>query len=324
MSNLQLTLLIAGIVVVAGVYLWSVLNKRRRNRRRSQGKRRPRPSLRQPPEPALPDPEPFGLPDGDELGPVRIVSRTPATARQDEDFGELPAIRRDEEVAPLDVKPSRSRQRRDRQLELNLDEEEARASSPAPAVPASAPAPSASAPAPSASAPAPSATAPTGRPTSAVRPAVTREVDGVDTAAQASDLLIIYLRAAPGGSWDASELKAALELVDMRYGDMRIFHHYGVGTLASKVSLFSVANMFEPGHLDVEAMAGGTTSGLALFMPLPAPRDAGLVLELFINTAERLADLLEGDLLDASHKPLAAPAIEKMRSRAARFANVDS
>lgn len=126
-------------------------------------------------------------------------------------------------------------------------------------------------------------------------------------------ILALYVQARHNRVFEGSVIVRALVAVDMHFGEMSIYHHYGVGQLLAPAPLFSAANMFEPGTLNPAEMQSFTTSGIALFMRLPNLREAGLVFELLLNTAQRLAEQLDGDVLDDTRQPLSSRGIEQLR-----------
>lgn len=134
-------------------------------------------------------------------------------------------------------------------------------------------------------------------------------------AAQARELIILYLRARAGEPFSREQLRAAFREVGLKFGERRIFHHFGIGAMQGERPLFSVANMFEPGHLDLNDSADMVTSGLAMFLQLPAAVEGAIVFELYMNTADRLARLLHARLLNEGHRELSAADIERMRAR---------
>jgi len=109
--------------------------------------------------------------------------------------------------------------------------------------------------------------------------------------------------------------------VGLRFGAMDIFHHFGAGDLRTESPLFSVANMVEPGHFDLHDLDSFSTPGLALILRLPGSLDGAVAFELFLNTAQRLAEALSGDLYGDPKKLLDSTAIDKLRQLAAPFAN---
>ncbi len=142
-----------------------------------------------------------------------------------------------------------------------------------------------------------------------------REGSGT-SADKAEEEWVIVLHVASTGEYlEGETLAPAFAEVGLVHGPMSIFHHYGVGELESDQPLFSVANMVEPGTFEPEAMARLRTPGVALFMRVPAPREPRLVFELMLNTAERLAGRLSGQLLDEHREPLTAAAVERIRQR---------
>ncbi|MGE0486536.1 MAG: cell division protein ZipA [Gammaproteobacteria bacterium] len=132
-------------------------------------------------------------------------------------------------------------------------------------------------------------------------------------------LLNLFVRAHEGRPFGGPELVRALNAVGMRFGDMSVFHHYGAGELRCDRPLFSAANMFEPGTFDLARIEAFRTSGIVLFMQLPAPLEGPVAFELLLNSAQRLAELTGGELYATPKAPLDPGAIARMRNRAARF-----
>ena len=60
--------------------------------------------------------------------------------------------------------------------------------------------------------------------------------------------------------------------------------------------------MFEPGSFDLEKIDSINTRGLSLILSLPTPIDGQVVFELMLNTAQRLAEQLGGEIRDPNHK----------------------
>lgn len=126
-------------------------------------------------------------------------------------------------------------------------------------------------------------------------------------------IVSLYLTAPSGYSYQGTGLTEALETVGMHYGDMGIFHHYGVAGMSSGASLFSLANMVEPGTFEVNQMDRMTTPGLVLFMQMPTAFDAPVVFELMLHTAQRLSELLGGELRDDSRNVLEVKKLAELR-----------
>lgn len=133
--------------------------------------------------------------------------------------------------------------------------------------------------------------------------------------------LIIVLRVIANSQqkFTGADIFAVLEDLGLNYGEMRIFHHYGVGEIKVKNSVFSVANMVEPGTFDPKEREHFTTPGLAFFMQLPGPLGGRVAFELMLNTAQRVADVLEGTLIDEREQVLTSEIIVELRDRIAQF-----
>lgn len=109
-------------------------------------------------------------------------------------------------------------------------------------------------------------------------------------------IIALHVTALPGKAFKGSDIQAAVTEVGLVYGEMNIFHHYGVGEMQSDRPLFSLADMFEPGQFDLDKIAQHNTRGLTLFFCLPAGVDGQVVFELMLNTAQRLAHRLGGEI----------------------------
>lgn len=132
-------------------------------------------------------------------------------------------------------------------------------------------------------------------------------------------IIVIYVAAQQEPGFLGTDIFTVLEDLGLRYGDMHIFHHYGVGELKVKKPVFSIANMLEPGIFDTQQLADFTSPGLALFMRLPGPFGGRIALELMLNSAKKIAEVLEGVIQDENHTPLEPKKINLLRERIAHF-----
>lgn len=133
------------------------------------------------------------------------------------------------------------------------------------------------------------------------------------------EVLALYLRPLNGSAFRGDVLVQAFANVGLRFGEMNIYHHYGAGNLRVTKPLFSVANMFEPGQFDPDAMASFSTEGLAMFIQFPCDLNGPVAFELFLSVAQRLMEELKADLLSEPRKVLDTISIERMRRIAARY-----
>lgn len=122
-------------------------------------------------------------------------------------------------------------------------------------------------------------------------------------------LLVLYLKAPGDHVFTGPVLFEALETAGLKLGGMGIYHD----TNERNEILFSVANLFEPGTLDVDDVEPFTTRGLAMFMQLPGPADEAGAFERMLAKSELIAQRIGGELYDDRHEPLDRTAVERIR-----------
>ena len=116
-----------------------------------------------------------------------------------------------------------------------------------------------------------------------------------------------------------TDIFSVLEELGLKYGEMNIFHHYGIGEIKAQQAVFSVANMLEPGTFDPQQKSEFSSPGLALFMRLPGPLGGRVAFELMLNNGQRMAEMLEGVLVDEQYSSLTQKSISLLRTKIANF-----
>lgn len=128
------------------------------------------------------------------------------------------------------------------------------------------------------------------------------------------DMVISFtVMARDGNFFSGKSIKSTLESLDMHFGDLQIFHR-SLGGLQSQ-TLFSVANILDPGTLNPDSFATMKTPGLLIFARLPGPVNGLALFDDLLDAAQKMTDKLDGTLCDESRDPLNQSAIEAMRSR---------
>ncbi len=137
---------------------------------------------------------------------------------------------------------------------------------------------------------------------------------------QSQEIIIIKVCSKSDSFFSGADIRQALNSVGMEFGEMNIFHHFGLGQNKQTKPVFSLANMLEPGFFDkdVDKFDQLQTSGLVFFMHTPTQSDEKLAFELMLNTAERLAVFLSGELRDDDHQPLDGRGVESLRRKLMR------
>lgn len=129
-------------------------------------------------------------------------------------------------------------------------------------------------------------------------------------------LIVFYLKAPSGQAFAGPGLFEALDAAGLSLGTMGIFHD----TDSQGRIIFSVANIFEPGTLDIDDIEQFSTRGVALFMQLPLSGDTGPAdetdaFERMLGKTEILAERLGGELQDEHHQPLDNAGVMRARDK---------
>jgi len=136
--------------------------------------------------------------------------------------------------------------------------------------------------------------------------------------AGASDeqLLVISVVAGADHPFCGDKLLRAFDNNELVYGSKGIFErrHPQVGR---DEAIFGVANLVKPGTFPAQDMAAFTSPGITLFLQLPCAMPALDAFDDFMNTAERLAVELAGELRDEQHRLLTHQALMQVRERLA-------
>ncbi|MBD8898486.1 cell division protein ZipA [Rhodanobacter sp. DHG33] len=125
-------------------------------------------------------------------------------------------------------------------------------------------------------------------------------------------IVTLFVVAREGASFHGSDLIVAAEKAGLEFGDMGIYHRLVDGK-RELGPIFSVANMLKPGSFDLARLDALRTPGLSFFMTLPAPLPALDAWDTMLPTAQRLAELLDGQVLDEERNALGRQRIAHIR-----------
>jgi len=127
-------------------------------------------------------------------------------------------------------------------------------------------------------------------------------------------IVTLFVVAREGGSFNGPDLVVAAEKAGLEFGDMGIYHRLVDGK-RELGPIFSVANMLKPGNFDLSRLDGLQTPGVSFFMTLPAPLPALDAWDAMLPTAQRLAELLDGQVLDEERNALGRQRIAHIRDQ---------
>lgn len=124
-------------------------------------------------------------------------------------------------------------------------------------------------------------------------------------------LFILHVAARDDRQFDGPEIHDALQEQKLKFGLHGIYHRI---TEANGVpeSVYSVANMLKPGYLDPVDKDHLRTPGLTMFLVLPGPIEGAQAARDMLDTAQALAERLDGEVLDDKRSLLKAQTAQFM------------
>lgn len=130
-------------------------------------------------------------------------------------------------------------------------------------------------------------------------------------------ILSLHVTSAEPGGFGGAQVLAALQSSGLQYGQYQVFHR--LLNNHPQNSVFSVANLVEPGVLSPQDLPQQRVPGLTLFLVLPGPQDGVLACADMLATARALARLLGGTVRDDQRQPLTPQAAQQIRRRILEF-----
>lgn len=125
-------------------------------------------------------------------------------------------------------------------------------------------------------------------------------------------IVSLFVMARDGAAFRGEDLVVAMEKAGLEYGDLGIFHRLLDGK-PEQGAVFSVANMVKPGSFEMADIGTLETPGLSFFMTLPGPLSALDAWDTMLPTAQRLAKLLDGLVVDEERNALGRQRIAHIR-----------
>ena len=125
-------------------------------------------------------------------------------------------------------------------------------------------------------------------------------------------IVSLYVAARAGAHLRGPDIVVAAEKAGLVYGHMHVFHRLVEGH-PERGPIFSVANILKPGSFDMASIQSLETPAIAFFLTLPAPVPALDAWETMLPTAQRMAELLDGVLLDEQRNALGRQRIAHIR-----------
>ena len=133
-------------------------------------------------------------------------------------------------------------------------------------------------------------------------------------ATEPSEVIVINVMAREGFVFAGDDLLRVLLGVGLSFGEMNIFHQRLVAEVRAPV-LFSVANILNPGTFDLNNMDAFSTTGVSLFLALPAALNNLEAFEQMLAVAQQIQAALDGELKDDHRNVMTAQTMEHYRQR---------
>lgn len=125
-------------------------------------------------------------------------------------------------------------------------------------------------------------------------------------------IVTLYIAAKAGQMLRGPDIVVAAEKAGLTYGHMNVFHRL-VESHPERGPIFSVANIRKPGSFEMGEIQALETPAIAFFLTLPAPVSALDAWDAMLPAAQRMAELLDGVVLDESRNALGRQRIAGLR-----------
>lgn len=127
-------------------------------------------------------------------------------------------------------------------------------------------------------------------------------------------IVTLFVVAREGALFNGADLVVAADKAGLEYGDMGIYHRLVDGK-RELGPIFSVANMLKPGSFSLGNLDLLHTPGVSFFMTLPGPLSALDAWDAMLPSCQRLAELLDGLVLDEERNALGRQCVAHIRDQ---------
>lgn len=133
-----------------------------------------------------------------------------------------------------------------------------------------------------------------------------------------NDIIVLYILPKADQVLRGSQINSAVQAMGLSFGEMNIFH-YKDGSR----SVFSLANMLEPGSFDADTIHDLKTTGLTVFMQIHDVDPLDDLTEM-LQRSYQLAGLLDARLCNHRRLPMTEQDAENYRTQVKEFSDIES
>jgi len=135
------------------------------------------------------------------------------------------------------------------------------------------------------------------------------------TAKTPANIIVLYILPKADEELMGAQINSSVQAMGLTFGEMNIYHYK-----PGHRTVFSLANMLEPGSFDADTMHDLKTSGLTIFMQISGDDPLDDLTEM-LQRSYQLAGLLDARLCNHKREPLTEQDAENYRTQVSNFIN---
>ncbi len=139
-----------------------------------------------------------------------------------------------------------------------------------------------------------------------------QDVRQENTSEASEHIIVLHVLVDEDKKINGDDLQKVTASSGFEFGEMNIFHYRNVGLSGEAQTIFSLVNMFEPGNFEPEKMDTFTTQGVSLFAMLKNDGSDLNAFDTMLVITRQIAKQLGGEILGPDKTPLSDDAVEEI------------